>query len=111
MKGRLTDELIAMRAVKELEDGDYVNLGLGIPSLLSSYIPEGKTIYFHSESGVICFGRALTADEKDKWDYNLVNATSPHSNYLASLEKEKGQSIFSLDTGLPSPTNSKLRSR
>ncbi len=72
---RLTTELIAMRAVKELQDGDLVNVGLGIPSLLSSFIPENTTIFFHSESGVVGFGRALTADERDLWDFDFVNAT------------------------------------
>ncbi len=73
MKTRLTEEAIAMRVVKELQDGDYVNLGFGIPTLVSSFVPEDKTICFHSENGLIGFGKVLTMDEADRWDYDLIN--------------------------------------
>lgn len=94
MKDRLTDELIAMRAIQELNDGEIVNLGVGIPTLLSSYVPKGKTIIFHSENGIIGFGRARTADERDDLDYNYVNATG---QYVTSLP---GMSIVDMGTAL-----------
>ena len=56
MKDRLNREIIAMRVAKELQDGDVVNLGIGIPSLCSQFIPEGKTVIYHSESGVLNYG-------------------------------------------------------
>ena len=50
MKDRLNREIIAMRVAKELQDGDVVKLGIGIPSLCSQFVPEGKTVIYHSES-------------------------------------------------------------
>ena len=44
---RLPREVIAMRVAKELQDGNVVNLGIGIPSLCSQYVPEGRTVYYH----------------------------------------------------------------
>jgi len=73
MKERLDDHGIAMRIAKELKDGDCVNLGIGLGTLVSNYIPPKKTIIFHSENGVWGFGRVLTVDEADLMDYNLVN--------------------------------------
>lgn len=74
MKERLSEETIAMRAAKEFEDGDYVNLGVGIPNLCVLFIPEGKTVYFHSENGVVGYGPVLGQDELDRADFNLVDA-------------------------------------
>jgi len=74
MKERLTEEAIAARIAKELSDGDSVNLGIGIGSLVPNFIPPEKTVVFHSENGIIGFGRVLTEDEAELMDYNLVNA-------------------------------------
>ena len=52
MLDRLPREAIAMRVARELKAGDIVNLGLGIPSLWSHYVPEGRTSLYHSETGV-----------------------------------------------------------
>jgi 3-oxoadipate CoA-transferase beta subunit len=68
---RLTREQVAERAAQELPDGAYVNLGFGIPNLMSNYVPAGKTIYFHSENGILGMGpRAKPGEE----DYDLVDA-------------------------------------
>lgn len=48
-----TKEIIAKRVAQEFEDGDLVNLGVGIPELCSNFIPEGKTVFFHAENGII----------------------------------------------------------
>ena len=52
----LPKEVIAMRVAKELENEQVVNLGIGIPSLCSQYIPRDKDVIFHSENGVLNFG-------------------------------------------------------
>ena len=66
MLGRLPREVIAMRVARELKDGDVVNLGLGIPSLCSQYVPEGRTVFYHSESGVLNYGPMAEEGEEDE---------------------------------------------
>ncbi|MFC1943712.1 3-oxoacid CoA-transferase subunit B [Chloroflexota bacterium] len=73
MKSGLSRELIAMRAAKELKDGYYVNLGIGLPTQVSSFIPEGIEVILHSENGILGFGRI--ANEKEI-DPDLINAGS-----------------------------------
>src|ERR1700730_11120591 len=70
-KPRLTREEIGARAAKELPDGAYVNLGWGIPNLIADYLPQGVTVYFHSENGILGMGRRAKAGEED---YDLVDA-------------------------------------
>ena len=60
MKEKLTEETIALRVAKEFKDGDCVNLGLGIPNLCSLFIPEGRTVLFQSENGVLGRGIAFS---------------------------------------------------
>jgi len=70
-KLRLDREVIAMRVARELQDGDVVNLGLGIPTLCSQFVPEGRTVMYHSESGVLNYGPMA---EPDELDVDLINA-------------------------------------
>src|ERR1700682_243050 len=70
-KPRLRREQIAQRAALELPDGAYVNLGWGIPNLMSDYLPKGITVYFHSENGILGMGRRAKPGEED---YDLVDA-------------------------------------
>jgi len=70
-KLRLTREQIAARAAEELTDGAYVNLGWGIPNLISDYLPKGITVYFHSENGILGMGPRAKAGEED---YDQVDA-------------------------------------
>jgi 3-oxoacid CoA-transferase subunit B len=70
-KTRLTREQIAQRAAQELTDGAYVNLGWGIPNLIADYLPEGITVYFHSENGILGMGPRSKPGEED---YDLVDA-------------------------------------
>jgi len=75
MKPRLPRDVVALRAAKEFKDGDCVNLGHGIGTLCSNFIPEDRTVIFHSENGVINYGHVLTEEEEDKADFDLVNAS------------------------------------
>ncbi len=70
-KERLDREVIAMRVAKELPDGGYINLGIGIPTLVSSFVPEGSVVIYHSENGVLNCGPL--ADEGEE-DIDLINA-------------------------------------
>jgi 3-oxoacid CoA-transferase B subunit len=72
MKQRLEREVIAMRAAKELMDGDYVNLGIGLPNLCALHIPEG--VIFHSENGALGYGPLVMQDEVEKADQHYVDA-------------------------------------
>jgi 3-oxoacid CoA-transferase B subunit len=73
MKSGLTRELITMRAAREFRDGDYVNLGIGLPTLASSFVPDNVNITLHCENGMIGYGRIAYEDEIDP---ELVNAGS-----------------------------------
>lgn len=64
-------EVIAKRAAKELHDGDVVNLGIGIPTMIPNYLPEGVTVTLQSENGAMGMGPTPAAGEEDK---NFINA-------------------------------------
>ena len=68
---RLGREVIAMRVARELQDGDVVNLGIGIPTLCSQFLPEGRAVTYHSESGVLGYGPMA---EPGHEDIDLTNA-------------------------------------
>jgi 3-oxoacid CoA-transferase subunit B len=72
---KLTREQLVQRAALELQDGDYVNLGFGLPNLVSAHVPPGKTIYFHSENGILGMGPRAKKGEEDP---DLVDAMKAH---------------------------------
>jgi 3-oxoacid CoA-transferase subunit B len=86
MKQPMDHETMAMRAARELQDGDVVNLGIGIPGLASNFIPEGRSVIFHSESGVLGFGPLL---DDAAGDVDLINAGG---QFVSALP---GMSFFS----------------
>jgi len=64
-------EIIAKRVAKELKDGDVVNLGIGLPTMVANYLPEGVHIVLQSENGIMGMGPAA---EPGKEDVDIINA-------------------------------------
>ena len=67
----LTREQLAMRVAREMRDGYYVNLGIGIPTLVANYIPPGMQVMLQSENGLLGMGPFPTEDEVDP---DMINA-------------------------------------
>ncbi|MBQ7550820.1 MAG: CoA transferase subunit B [Bacteroidales bacterium] len=82
-------QVIAKRAARELHDGDIVNLGIGIPTMIPNYLPEGVTVTLQSENGMLGMG---ATPEEGKEDPNLINAGG---GYITAVE---GAASFSSAT-------------
>ncbi|MCS7174079.1 MAG: 3-oxoacid CoA-transferase subunit B [Armatimonadetes bacterium] len=81
----LTREGVAYRIAQDLPDGSYVNLGVGIPSLVLQFLPEGRDVLIHSENGILGVGPKAAPGEEDP---DLVNANGDYVTLLA------GASLF-----------------
>ena len=71
----LSRTAIAARLAQDLEEGWYVNLGIGLPTLVADHVPAGREVLFHSENGIIGMGPAPAPGEADPW---LINASKRH---------------------------------
>ena len=76
---------MAARVARDIPEGWYVNLGLGLPTLIPDYIPKDREVVFHSENGVLGMGPVPPKDQIDTW---LINATKQNITLL------KGASLF-----------------
>ncbi len=75
-----TKQELAQRVAQDIFDGAYVNLGIGQPTLVANYLPEGMEVVLHSENGILGMGQApLTGEE----DYDLINAGKQPVTLLA----------------------------
>jgi len=82
---RLNNAQIAWRAAQDIQDGAYVNLGIGFPEMIAKYQPKGRHVTYHTENGILGFGDTPATGEED-WD--LINAGKK------AITLKPGASIF-----------------
>jgi len=92
----LTREGIAYRVAQELPDGSYVNLGIGIPTLISSFIGPDKEIFFHSENGILGMGPIAEPGQEDP---DLINAGKQYVTLLPGASVFDHPTSFSMIRG------------
>ena len=95
-KERLPRDIVAMRVAKELPDGSYVNLGIGIPTMVSSFVPEGRTVFYHSESGILNCGPLA---EEGNEDIDLINAGGQYLQIIDGMSFFDSAEAFAMIRG------------
>jgi 3-oxoacid CoA-transferase B subunit len=73
---KLARETIGMRIAREFKDGDYVNLGRGLPVLAADFVDPSIDIYYHGEPGLLGYGTAIDIDDWEEIDMNLHDAAN-----------------------------------
>ena len=77
---RLTRDQIAARVARDIPEGAYVNLGIGLPTRVANHLPREREVFLHSENGILGMGPAPAAGEED---YDLINAGKQPVTLLA----------------------------
>lgn len=89
-------EIIASRVAKELKDGDVVNLGIGLPTMVANYIPEGVNIVFQSENGFLGLG---PVPDKGNENVDIVNAGAQYVTVIPGAQFFDSATSFGIIRG------------